>query len=87
MWDKNSIYPKIETRYAYTIDMNDELVENFNNQTFSQGSAILKNKYYNPKNKIVQNLPVKEKEKRIEINHMRNGYIENFNICWYSGNC
>ena len=75
MWDKNSIYPKIETGYAFTRDMNDELVEKFNNQTFTQGSAILKIKYYNPKNLIVQHLPVKEREKKIEINRMRNGYI------------
>ena len=39
--------------------MNDELVEKFINQTFTQGSAILKIKYYNPKNLIVQHLPVK----------------------------
>ena len=75
MWDKSSIYPKIETGYAFTPDMNDELVEKFNNQTFTQGSAILKVKYYNPKNLIVQHLPVEEKEKKIEINRMRNGYI------------
>ena len=48
-WDKFSIYPKIETGYAFTPDMNDELVEKFNNQTFTQGSAILKIKCYNPK--------------------------------------
>ena len=70
-----SIYPKIETRYAFTKAMNDDLVEKFNNQTFTQGSAILKIKYYNPKNLIVQHLPVKENEKKIELNRMRNGYI------------
>ena len=75
MWDKNSIYPKIETGYAFTRDMNDELVEKFNNQTFPQGCAILKIKYYNTKKLIVQHLPVKEKEKIIKINRMRNGYI------------
>ena len=57
--------------------MNDELVEKFNNQTFTQGSAILKIKVYNPKNLIVQHLPVKGKEKKIEIIRMRNGYIIN----------
>ena len=75
MWDKNSIYPKIETGYAFEKHMNDELVENFNNQIFTQGSAILKIKFYNPKNLIVQHPIVKEKEKKIEINRMRNGYI------------
>ena len=29
--------------------MNNDLVEKLNNQTFTQGSAILKIKYYNPK--------------------------------------
>ena len=75
MWDEKSIYPRIETGYAFTRDMNDELVEKFNNQTFTQGSAILKIKYYNPRDLIVQHLPIKEKEKKIEINRMRNGYI------------
>ena len=75
MWDENSIYPRIETGYAYTKDMNDELVEKFNNQTFTQGSAILKIKYYNPENLIVQHLPIKEKVDKMEIIRMRNGYI------------
>ena len=51
----------IETGYAYTMDMLDEPVENFNTVVFNQGSAILKNKYYNSKNLIVQHLPVKER--------------------------
>ena len=67
MWDEKSIYPRIETGYAYTPDMNNEIVEKFNNQTFNQGSAILKIKYYNPKNLIVQHLPVKEKEKKLRL--------------------
>ena len=75
MWDEKSIYPRIETSYAYTPDMNNEIVEKFNNQTFTQGSAILKIKYYNPKDLIVQHIPIKEKENKIEINRMRNGYI------------
>ena len=75
MWDEKSIYPRIETGYAFTRDMNKFLVHGFNNQNFTQGSAILKIKYYNPKNLTVQHLPIKEKEKKIEINRMRNGYI------------
>ena len=67
MWDKNSIYPKIETGYAFEKHMNDELVEKFNNQSFTQGSAILKIKNYNPKNQIFQHLPVKEKEKKMRL--------------------
>ena len=41
MSDENSIYPKTESRYAYTTDMNEEFVENFNTGNFTQGSAIL----------------------------------------------
>ena len=75
MWDEKSIYPKIETGFAFTPDMNNELVNKFNNQNFNQGSGILKIKFYNPKNLIVQHIPIREKEKKIEINRMRNGYI------------
>ena len=35
MWDKKSLYLKIETGYAYTSDMNNELVKNFNPQKFT----------------------------------------------------
>ena len=38
-------------------------------------SAILKWKYYNPKNLIVQHLPGKERGNKIELNRMRNDYI------------
>ena len=62
MRNENSIYPRIETGYADAEDMNDELVEKFNTQTFTPGSAILKIKFYIRKNLIVQHLPVKEKE-------------------------
>ena len=75
MWDKASIYPRIEIGYAFTPDMNDEPVQKFNTQTFTEGIAILKIKYFNPKDLIVQHLPVKEKVKKIEVNRMKNGYI------------
>ena len=55
--------------------MNDELAEKHNIGNFTQGSAILKIKDYYPKNLIVQHLPAKEKEKKIEIIRMRSGYI------------
>ena len=77
MWDENSIYPRIETGYAFTKDMKDELVEKFNTGNFTQGSAFFKTQYYNPSILIVQNLPVKERENKIEINRMRNGHIIN----------
>ena len=78
MWDENSVYPKIETGFAFNPNMNDIYVEAFNNQTFNEDgdeSAILTIKYYNPPDLIFQHLPVKEKVKRINVNRMRNGYI------------
>ena len=39
--DERSIYPKIETGYAFRPDMNDDLLEKLNNQTFTQWSAFL----------------------------------------------
>ena len=78
MWDEDSVYPKIETGFAFKPYMNDVYVEAFNNQTFNEDgneSAILTIKYYNPSNLIFQHLPVKEKIKKVEVNRMRNGYI------------
>ena len=67
MSDEKSIYPKIETGYAYTKDMNDELVEKFSNQRFTQGCEISKIKHSNPKYLIVQHLPVREKVKILKL--------------------
>ena len=36
MWDKNSVYPKKETGFAFKLDMKDIFVETFNNQTFNE---------------------------------------------------
>ena len=78
MYDKESVYPRIETGFDFKPDMNDVCVGAFNNQTFNQDgveSDILRMKYYNPPNLIFQHLPVKEKVKKIEVNRMRNGFI------------
>ena len=78
MWDENSVYPKIETGFAFKPNMNGIYVEAFNNQTFNQDgdeSAILTIKYYNPPDLIFQHLPIKEKVEKIEVSRMRNGYI------------
>ena len=78
MWDENSVYPKIETGFAFAPQMNDVYVEAFNNQTFNEDgdeSAILTIKYYNSPNLTFQHLPVKEKVGKTENNRMRNGYI------------
>ena len=78
MWDESSVYPKIETGFAFTPHMNDVYLEAFNNQTFNEDgdeSAILTIKYYNPPDLIFQHLPVKEKVQKIEVNRMRKGII------------
>ena len=78
MWDKNSVYPKIETGFAFKPPMNKTYVEAFNIQTFNQNgdeSAFLRLKYYNPPNLVFQHLPVKGKVKNVEVSRMRNGYI------------
>ena len=67
MWEENSIYPRIETGCAFTPDMNDELVEKLNTSNFNQRSAVLKIKYYNPRDIVVQHLPVKEREKKMTL--------------------
>ena len=54
--------------------MNNDLVGEFNNQTFKQGTAILKIMYCNSKVLIVQHIPVKKLNK-IEVFRMQNGYI------------
>ena len=78
MWDKNSVFPKIETVYAFQPHMNSVFVNEFNKQTLNQNnkeSAILRIKYYSPPDLIFQHLPVIEKVKNIEVNRLRNGYI------------
>ena len=78
MWDENSVYPKIETGFAFKPNMKGIYVDAFNNQTFNEDgdeSAILTTKYYNPPNLIFQHIPIEEKVKNIEVNRMRNGYI------------
>ena len=57
IWDENSVYPKIQTGFAFKPYWNDICVEAFNNQTFNQNineSTKLRLKYYNPPNNIFQ---------------------------------
>ena len=78
MWDENSVYPKMETGFAFKPYMNDVYVKAFNNQSFNEDgneSGILTIKYYNPPDLIFQHLPIKEKVKKVDVNRMRNGYI------------
>ena len=78
MWDKNSVFPKIKTGYAFQAHMRNVFDNDFNNQTFIQDgniNAISKIKLYNPPNIIFQQLQDKEKVKNIEVNRMRNGHV------------
>ena len=43
MADCESIYPKIES--GFENDINDDLVNSFNNQSFTKGSALLRKIY------------------------------------------
>ena len=56
IWNEKSIYPRIETGYVFTKDMNDELVEKFKSANFNQGSAVLKIKIFNQQ-KISRSTP------------------------------
>ena len=40
MCDENSLYPRVETGYAYTEIMTKELVEKFYTQSFNQGNHL-----------------------------------------------
>ena len=76
IWDEKSVYPKIETGFAFKLHINDVYVEAFNNQTFNQDgneSAILKIQWYDPPDLILQHQPVQEKVKNIEVYRMING--------------
>ena len=66
---------KLRLFMLFTRDMNDELVEKVFFGNFTQGSAMLEIKNYNPESSIVQHLPVREREKNFEIVCMRNAYI------------
>ena len=78
MWDENSVYPKIETGFHCKPHMKKTYVDAFNNPIFNEDgkeSAIIKLKYCNLPNLILQHLPVKEKVKNLEVNSIKNVYI------------
>ena len=61
MWVENSVYSKEETGFAFKPRMNKIHVEAFKSQDGNE-SAILRVKFYNPRDLIFQHLPVKEKK-------------------------
>ena len=78
MWDEKSVNLKMETGFAFKSYMILVYVKTFNDQIFNQDrkeSAILQKEIYIPPNLLFQHLPVKEKDKIIEVNSMTSGYI------------
>ena len=67
---KKSIDPKLELGYAFTIDMNNKSEGEFNRQSFNK-SAVLKIKYCNPQDIVLQIIPNKEVKKA------KNEWVEN----------
>ena len=71
MWDEKSVYRRRKAGFAFKPYMNDFYLEVLKIQSFNQDvneSAILKFKFYNPPDSILQHLPVKGKVKIIEFN-------------------
>ena len=61
--DKNSVFPKIESGFAFKPDMKDVYVEALNSQRLNENgneSAILRIKEYNPPNIIFEHLQIKK---------------------------
>ena len=75
IWDEKAKYYRNETGYAFTPDMNDEIVEKLNPQTLTQCGAIKKVLCYYPSDLIFQHLLVREKVKKTEINTTRRGCL------------
>ena len=48
--------------------MKDDLVKAFRNQSFTEGIAILRIKFFNPANIFLQHIPVMEK---VEVNRLK----------------
>ena len=62
--DIESQYPGTETRYLFTPDKEEEIIQQTNKTTFPQftykASAISRVNYFVPKNSIIQHLPIEE---------------------------
>ena len=63
----DGVYPKIETGYAFTKDMNESIVNQFNSCDKLFASAILKIKNYNPEDIVIQPLPFIEEVKKMKL--------------------
>ena len=68
--DDKSTHPLLETGYAFTPDVNEDLTEKFNSENFNEGSANIELEYYNPPDLIFQHLPVKDQKNRTQIGYL-----------------
>ena len=55
--------------------MNDEIVNAFDDQSFTKSIAILTRKKYSPGDVQLQHIPVKQNVEKVEANRLRNGNI------------
>ena len=53
-------YPKFENGYAFMKDLIDDLANAFSNQGFKKGNAFLRIKSCNPKDLMIQRVPIEE---------------------------
>ena len=67
MADEKSVYPILESGYAFEKDMIARLVNAGIIQNFTKIGAILRTKCYKPEVKITQNLRSEEKVRKIEV--------------------
>ena len=61
MWVEKSVYPEFGTGFAFTHDMNDQIVEKFYTQTFTKVCAISEVLFYNLSEVIFHHLSVGKK--------------------------
>ena len=62
---------------AFTKDANDEFVDANNIQSFTKGGAVFIIKLYNPKDILLNRVPIKEKVGLVEIIRLKSGNSTN----------
>ena len=68
--DKESVYSKIESGYAFTKDLIDiqlDLFKAFDIQSFTEHNAIVRRKNFNPENKFLQHITVTKRVEKAQI--------------------
>ena len=78
MWDEKPVVLRIESRFAFKLDMNDVYVRAFNIRSFNRigkESKILKMNYYKTPKLMFQPSPVEDKIGEKQVNRMKKAYI------------